>query len=58
MEDFIKKMQDKCGIDRATADKVVAFMKDHAEDVTKFVADHGVLDRLPGGLGHKLSGLF
>ena len=58
MDELIEKLQAKTGIDKATAEKVIDFIKEHAHDVTKFVAEHGVLDRLPGGLGHKLSGLF
>ena len=54
----MEKLQAKTGIDKATAEKVIEFIKEHAHDVTKFVAEHGVLDRLPGGLGHKLMGMF
>ena len=58
MDDLLEKMQAKCGIDRSTAEKVMEFLKEHAHDVTKFLGEHGVLDKLPGGLGGKLGGLF
>ena len=90
MEEFLQQMMDKVGIDRATAEKVVAFLEDHAEDAVGLIyrlgafpppvarrsrADDsrlatarrvarlsisrsGVKDKLPGGLGDKLGGLF
>ena len=58
MEEFLQKMIDKVGIDRATAEKVVAFLKDHAEDAVNLLSKSGVKDKLPGGLGDKLGGLF
>ena len=58
MEEFLQQMIDKVGIDRATAEKVVAFLKDHAEDAVKLLSTSGVKDKLPGGLGDKLGGLF
>jgi hypothetical protein len=58
MEEFVQKMIDKVGIDRATAEKVVAFLKDHAEDAVGLLSKSGVKDKLPGGLGDKLGGLF
>lgn len=58
MEEFAEKMADKVGIDRATADKVIEFLKDHAEDAVALLSKSGVADRLPGGLGSKLGNLF
>lgn len=58
MEDFVNKLVEKVGIDKATALKVVDFIKDHADDAMKLLKDHKVLDKLPGGLGDKLGGLF
>ena len=58
MEDFIAKMSEKVGIDKSTAEKVMAFLKDHAEDAMKYLQSSGVADKLPGGLGDKLKGLF
>jgi hypothetical protein len=58
MEEFIEGLISKVGLDRATAEKVVSFVKEHADDVPKWLAQSGVLDKLPGGLGDKLGKLF
>jgi hypothetical protein len=58
MEDLINNMVAKVGIDKATAEKVIDFLKEHAGDVTKFIAEHGILDKLPGGLGDTLGKLL
>ena len=58
MEEFVEKLVAHVGIDRATADKVLAFLKDHAEDAVKWIQSSGLKDKLPGGLGDKLGGLF
>ena len=58
MEEFIQKMVEKVGIDKATAEKVVAFLQDHAGDAVKLLEKSGLKDKLPGGLGDKLGGLF
>lgn len=58
MEDFVNKMVEKCGIDKATAEKVLAFLKDHADDAVKYLQSSGIADKLPGGLGDKLGKLF
>ena len=58
MEDFINKMVEKVGIDKATAEKVMAFLKDHADDAVKYLQTSGVADKLPGGLGDKLGKMF
>ncbi len=58
MEEFVAKMVDKVGIDKATAEKVVAFLKEHAADAVKLLQEHGIADKLPGGLGDKLGKLF
>lgn len=51
MEDFVNKMSEKVGIDKSTAEKVVAFLKEHADDAMKYLQSSGVKDKLPGGLG-------
>jgi hypothetical protein len=51
MEDFVNKMVEKVGIDKATAEKVLAFLKDHSEDALKYLQESGIKDKLPGGLG-------
>lgn len=58
MEDFVNKMVEKVGIDKATAEKVLAFLKDHAEDAVKYLQTSGIADKLPGGVGDKLGKLF
>ncbi|MBS1119309.1 MAG: hypothetical protein H6Q90_1537 [Deltaproteobacteria bacterium] len=58
MEEFAEKMADKVGIDKATAQKVIEFLKDHAEDAVALLSKSGIADRLPGGLGDKLGKLF
>lgn len=54
MEDFVNKMVEKVGIDKATAEKVVAFLKDHADDAMNVLKSSAVADKLPGGLGKLL----
>jgi hypothetical protein len=57
VEEFINKMVEQVGIDRATAEKVVAFLKDHAGDVTQWLQSDvakGFLEQAKSGLG----GLF
>jgi hypothetical protein len=58
MEEFVQKMVDKVGIDKATAMKVIDFLKEHADDAVKYIQQSGVADKLPGGLGDKLGKLF
>jgi hypothetical protein len=58
MEDFVQKMVDKVGIDKTTAEKVIAFLKDHADEAVKYLQSSGLADKLPGGLGDKLGKLF
>ncbi len=58
MEEFIETLMTKAGLDRATAEKVVNVIKEHADDVPKWLGQSGVLDKLPGGLGDKIGGLL
>lgn len=58
MEEFIEKMVAHVGIDKATAEKIVAFLKDHREDALKALESDALKDRLPAGLGSKLGSLF
>jgi hypothetical protein len=58
MEEFAEQMSEKVGIDKETANKVIEFLKDHADDAIALLSKSGVADRLPGGLGDKLGGLF
>ena len=58
MDEFIDKMCQHVGIDKATAHKVVDFLKEHSDDVAKYISQSGLADKLPGGLGDKLGKLF
>lgn len=58
MEDFVNKMVEKVGIDKSTAEKVLAFLKDNAGDAVKYIQSSGVADKLPGGIGDKLGKMF
>ena len=58
MDEFVQKMVDKVGIDKATAMKVIDFLKDHADDAVEYLQKSGMKDKLPGGLGDKLGKLF
>lgn len=51
MEEMIAKLVDKVGLDKATAEKVASFIKEHADDIPRWVASAGLKDKLPGGLG-------
>ncbi len=55
MDEMIKQLTEKVGIDRETAEKVATFLKDHAADVPKWLGSGGigkqVGDRISGGLG-------
>ena len=58
MDEFVDKMVEKVGIDKDTAKKVVEFLQEHADEAIPLLKQSGVLDKLPGGLGDKLGGLF
>ena len=58
MDEFVQKMVDKVGIDKATAMKVIDFLKEHADDAVEYLKKSGLADKLPGGLGDKLGKLF
>ena len=51
MQDFVNKMVEKVGIDKATAEKVLAFLKEHADDAVAAIQSSGLKDKLPGPLG-------
>ena len=58
MEELINKMVEKVGIDKGTAEKIFAFLKDHKEDALKALESSALKDHLPGGLGDKLGSLL
>ncbi len=61
MEEFIEKMASQVGIDKATAEKVVSFLKDHASEIPKLLSgggdkDGGVMGQVQGALGGMFGG--
>ncbi|MCA9634528.1 MAG: hypothetical protein KC420_00650 [Myxococcales bacterium] len=58
MDEIINGLITKVGLDKETAEKVIAFLKEHADDLPGLLAKSGLQDKitskLPGGLG----GLF
>ena len=58
MEEFAEKMAEKVGIDKSTAEKVIEFLKEHADDALAMLSKSGLADKLPGGLGDKLGKLL
>lgn len=58
MEQFIAGLTEKVGLDKATAEKVVDFVKDHMDEIPDWLAQSGIMDKLPGGLGDKLEGML
>ena len=59
MDKLIDELTAKVGLDRATAEKVVQFLKDNAHRLPELLqgdAARGVMDKLPGGLGGMLGG--
>jgi hypothetical protein len=51
-------MDELVGIDKDTAEKVIAFREEHADEALPRIQKPGVLGKLPGGVGEKLGGLF
>jgi hypothetical protein len=62
MEEMIQGLMTKVGLDKEKAEQVVAFIRENATKVPQWLASNetarGVLDKLPGGLGDKLGGMF
>jgi ABC-type proline/glycine betaine transport system substrate-binding protein len=53
VEELINKLVEKVGIDRAAAEKVVAFLKEHAAEVPGWLqgeAAQGILSKAKAGL--------
>jgi hypothetical protein len=56
---LISGLVDKVGLDRATAERVVAFLKENADKLPALLqgdVPKEMLDKLPGGLGGLLGG--
>ena len=58
MDDLIQGLISKVGLDKDTAEKVIAYLKENAGDLPAMLAKSGVADKLPGGIGKSLGGLF
>lgn len=62
MEELINGLVAKVGLNKDMAEKVVAFLKEHADEVPKWLASAGVgsalAGHLPGGLGNALGGFL
>lgn len=56
MEDFINQMVSKTGISKDQAEKVVSFLKEHANELPKLMGQSSIADKLPGGLGGMFGG--
>lgn len=54
MDELLSGLTEKVGIDKETAEKVIAFLKEHADEVPGWLAKAGIADKLPGGLGDLL----
>ncbi|HRJ26134.1 MAG TPA: hypothetical protein PLO61_01325 [Fimbriimonadaceae bacterium] len=54
METLIQNLVEKVGLDAATADKVGQFIQEHLSDIPGWIAQSGIADKLPGGLGDML----
>jgi hypothetical protein len=51
MDELINGLTEKVGLDKETAEKVIAFLKEHADEVPGWLAKAGLEDKLPGGIG-------
>jgi hypothetical protein len=58
MEQFISGLTEKVGIDRGTAEKVVQFVQEHWNEVPGWLAQSGIVDKLPDSIGDRLEGLL
>jgi hypothetical protein len=62
MEEMIQGLMSRVGLDKEKAEQVVAFFKENASKVPQWLASNetarSVIDKLPGGLGDKLGGMF
>ena len=56
MDEFVNQMVAKTGISKDQAEKVIAFLKEHASELPKLMSQGGLTDKLPGGLGGMFGG--
>ena len=62
MDAIINGLIEQVGLDKETAEKVIAFLKEHADELPALLAKSGLADQLPEGIADKipegLGGLF
>lgn len=58
METLIQQLQEKVGLSPEIAQKVADFVREHASEIPGWIAQSGIADKLPGGLGDALGGLL
>ncbi|MEZ4383100.1 MAG: hypothetical protein R3A79_17365 [Nannocystaceae bacterium] len=58
MDELIQGLITKVGLDKQTAEKVIAFLKEHADELPALLAKSGLQDKLGGSLPGGLGGLF
>lgn len=60
MDEFVNQLMSKVGLDKATAEKVVAFLKDNVDEIPKWLGSNdmakGIMNNLPGGMGQMFGG--
>ena len=54
MEELLNGLVEKVGLDKDTANKVIEFIKENADKVPGWLAESGLKDKLPGGIGNLL----
>lgn len=58
MEEIIKGLTEKVGLDQETAEKVVAFLMEHKDQLPALLAKSGLEDKLPESIKGKIPGGF
>lgn len=48
MEELINKLVEKTGVSEETAKKVAEFIKEHADEIPKWIGKSGLADKIPG----------
>jgi hypothetical protein len=48
MEELVNKLVEKTGVSEDTAKKVAEFIKEHADDIPKWLGKAGLADKIPG----------
>lgn len=58
MDEIINGLITKVGLDKETAEKVIAFLKEHADELPALLAKSGLQSKIGGALPGGLGGLF